>query len=155
MSIAKKGSFKSRKRRPAGGEFDEQTAWPENPDGYVVSKKEIERFIGSQTVYKAQITARRFMVVADAARAIGRGENANLNRQLILHTASLDKSESYQRIMKAMVSAIETGEQGIMAAYCTTRYLLEYGFEYIACCNREKLHAGRLRQIKQAVKSSK
>jgi hypothetical protein len=148
MSITKKGSSKSRKR----SQFDEQTPWPQNPDGYVVSKKEIEGYIGNQTVRKAQTTARRFMVVADAGRAIGRGENVDLNWRLIRYTASLDKSESYQRIIKAIMSAIESGEKGIFAAYCTVRYLIEFGFEYTACCNREKLHLDKLKQIMRGVK---
>lgn len=136
-------------------EIDEQTPWPENPDGYLVPQREIEEFIGKQILLKAQITAKRFMVVADAGRAIGKGKNVELNWRLIHYTASLDKSESYQRIMKAMLSAIEQGEKGIMAAYCTTRYLLEYGFEYTACCNREKLHMDKLKQISRAAKTSK
>jgi len=151
MIIAKKKS-RRKNREP---EIDEQTPWPENPDGYVVPQKEIEEFIGNQTLVKAQTTAKRFMVVADAGRAIGRGENADLNWRLIRHTASLDKNESYQRIMKAMIAAIEQGEKGIMAAYCTTRYLLEYGFEYTACRNREKLHLDKLKQISRAAKSRK
>ena len=93
------------------------------------------------------------MAVADAARAIGRGEDVSLNWRLIRYTVGLDKSEGYQRIMKAMIAAIEAGEQGIMAAYCTTRYMLEYGFEYIACYNREKLHARKLKRVKLMVKS--
>jgi len=148
MSITKKDSSKSRKRY----QFDNQTPWPENPDGYVVPQKEIEEFIGNQTLRKAQTTAKRFMIVADAGRAIGRGENVDLNWRLIRYTASLDKSESFQRIIKAMMSAIESGEKGIFAAYCTTRYLIEFGFEYTACCNREKLHLDKLKRIIRTAK---
>ena len=155
MSIAKKGSSKSRKQPLVANGFDEQTPWPENPDGYVVPQNEIEKFIANQILAKAQTTARRFMVVADAGRAIGKGENTDLNWRLIRYTASLDKSEGYQRIMKAMIAAIEQGKKGIMAAYCTTRYLLEYGFEYTACCNREKLHLDKLKRLTRAAKSSK
>lgn len=79
MSIAKKGSPKSRKQPRVDDRFDEQTPWPENPDGYVVPQREIEKFIGNQTLFKAQITARRFMVVADAGRAIGKAVNVDLN----------------------------------------------------------------------------
>lgn len=144
MSIPKNDT----RRKNPETKVTEQMPWPENPDGYVVPQKEIEQFIGKQTLIKAQITAKRFMVVADAGRAIGKSKNVELNWRLIRRTASLDKSESYQRIMKAMIAAIEQGEKGIMAAYCTTRYLLEYGFEYTACCNREKLHMDKLKQIR-------
>lgn len=57
--------------------------------------------------------------------------------------------------MRAMISAIEQGEKGIMAVYCTTRYLVEYGFEYIACCNREKMHIDKLKQIMRTTEPSK
>jgi hypothetical protein len=57
--------------------------------------------------------------------------------------------------MKAMIWAIEQGEKGIMSAYCTTRYLLEYGFEYTACCNREKLRMDNLKRIMRRAKTGK
>jgi hypothetical protein len=155
MSIAKKGSSKSRKPPLVDDLFDRQIPWPVNPRGYVVTEKEIEQFIGNQIINKAQITAKRFMVVADAAKAVGKGENVDLNWQLIHHTASLDKSEDYQRIMKAMIEAIEKGREGIIAAYITTKYLLEYGFEYTASCNREKLYEDRLKRLSRAAKNSK
>jgi hypothetical protein len=155
MSIAKKGSAKSRKRPTVDDPFDRRIPWPENPHGYVVPEKEIEVFIGNQTIRKAQITAKRFVVVAEAAEALGKGENVGLNRRLIGHIASLDKSPDYRRIMKAMTEAIWQGEQGIAAACLTTKYLLEYGFEYTACCNREKLYKDGLRRISRSVKSSK
>jgi hypothetical protein len=150
MSIPKKHT-----RRKNPRPLDEQTPWPENPDGYVVPRKELEELISNQILLKAQTTAKRFMVVADAARAIGRGENVDLNWRLIQHTTSLDKSESYQRIMRAMISAIEQGHKGIMAAYCTTRYLVEYGFEYTACCNREKQHLDKLKRIMRSAEPGK
>lgn len=155
MSIAKKGSSKSRKQPLVDDQFNLQTPWPDNPYGYVLPQDEIEQFIGNQTVNKAQVTAKRFMVVADAAEAVGKGESVDLNWQLIHHTASLDKSEDYQRIMKAIIKAIEKGGEGIIAACITTKYLLEYGFEYTACYNREKLYKDRLKRLSRASKNSR
>jgi hypothetical protein len=77
MSISKKPQSKSRKptaKEPQSLIINEQTAWPENPNGYIVPQKGSEDFIGNHSLLKAQITARRFMVVADAGRAIVIGE---------------------------------------------------------------------------------
>lgn len=155
MSISKNARAKSRKLPRIDEESalqDHQLPWPLNPEGYVVPQKQIEEFISNQALIKAQITAKRFMVVADAARAISRGEDPDLNWRLIRYTADLDKADGYQSMMGAMIAAIEKGEQGIKAACGTTCYMLEYGFEYTACCNREKLHQDTLRRLSRTGK---
>ena len=147
---------KSRKRPPVDeDEFGLQTPWPENPDGYVIPQREIEQFIGGQIIYEAHITAERFVVVAEAALAIGRGEDVDLNRRLIRYVAGEDPSEDYRQVMKAMISAIEAGDEGIQAAYSTAKYLLEFGFEYTACCNREMLYEKAVTRMRRAAKRRK
>ena len=136
-------------------EFGLQTPWPENPDGYIIPQREIEQFIGGQIVYEAHITAERFVVVAEAALAIGRGEDVDLNRRLIRYVASEDPSDDYQQLMEAMISAIEAGDEGIQAAYSTARYVLEFGFEYTACCNKERLYEKALTRMRRAAKRRK
>jgi hypothetical protein len=161
MNNTKSGTSKaskSRKRPPVDDEEDEfglQTPWPENPDGYVIPQREIEQFIGGQIIYEAHLTAERFVVVAEAALAIGRGEDVDLNRRLIRYVASEDSNQDYRQVMKAMISAIEAGDKGIHAAYSTARYLLEFGFEYTACCNRERLYEKGLTRMRRAAKRRK
>jgi len=157
MSIAKKGSSKSRKQPLFVDEddFNLQTPWPDDPDGYVIAQKQIEDFIGCQTMYEAHITAERFVVVAEAAHAISRGEKVELNRRLIRYIASEDRNADYRQVMKAVIAAIEQGEKGAMAAFCTARYLLEFGFEYTACCNRERLYERALERMQQAANRKK
>ena len=157
MSITKKGSSKSTKQPldDEEDEFDFQTPWPEDPDGYVIAQKQIEDFIGCQTLYQAHITAERFVVVAEAAHAISRGQKVDLNRRLIRYVASEDRSSDYKQVMKAVIAAIEQGEQGAQAAFCTARYLLEFGFEYTACCNRERLYERALERMQRAAKQRK
>jgi hypothetical protein len=120
----------------------------------VVTQKEIERFISSQPLHRAQLTARRFAVVADAAKAIGRGEDVELNWRLIRRIADEDKSADYQRIMGTMIKAIEQGEEGIAAAYSTAMHLKDFGFEYAACDNRERTYKEALEQVRRAAKAS-
>jgi len=160
MNNTKSGTSKtskSRKRPPVDDqdEFGLQTPWPENPDGYVIPQREIEQFIGGQIIYEAHITAERFVVVAEAALAIGRGEDVDLNRRLIRYVASEDPSEDYRQVMKAMIEAIEAGDKGIQAAYGTARYLLEFGFEYTTCCNRELLYEKAVTRMRRAAKRRK
>src|SRR5215211_4870428 len=82
---------------------DRSISWPENIDGFVVTKQQLEDFIGNQTLYQAQATAKRFDTVAEAARRIARGEQVDLNWRLVRFVASEDDSADYQLLMKAMV----------------------------------------------------
>jgi len=156
-SKAGKGSSKS-SRQPLfvdDDDFNLQTPWPEDPDGYVVPQKQIEDFIGNQTVYEAQLTAERFVVLAEACQALLSNQKVDLNLRLIRYIASEDRSADYQQVMKAMKAAIKAGEEGIQAAYSTARYLLEFGFEYTTCCNREKLYERAVEQMQRAAQQRK
>jgi len=162
MSITKKEATESRKllvfnQRRKSREFpmidgitDRRIPWPENASGFVVTKQQLEDFIGNQTLYQAQATAKRFIIVADAARQIARGENKELNWRLIRYVASEDESADYQRMMKAMLSAIEQGEEGIMAAWSTTMHLLDFGFEYVTSCDRRMYYEDSIERMMQA-----
>ncbi len=162
MSIAKKEATESRKllvfkQRRKSKEFslvdgitDRRIPWPENARGLVVTKQQLEDFIGNQTLYQAQATTKRFIVIADAAQQIARGENKELNWRLIRYVASEDDSSDYQRMMKAMLSAIEQGDEGIMAAWSTTMHLLDFGFEYMTSCDREMIYEDSIKQMMQA-----
>ena len=90
---------------------DRQIAWPDNPRGFVVSQQQLEDFIGNLTLYQAQATAKRFVVVAEAAGQIAKGQQVDLNFRLIRFIASEDKSEGYQQVMKLMLKAIDQGEE--------------------------------------------
>ena len=162
MSISKKESTESRKllafkQRPKSREFplvdgqiDRRIPWPENASGFVVTKQQLEDFLGNQTLYQAQATAKRFIVIADAARQIARGENKELNWRLIRFVAGEDESAAYQLLMKAMISAIEQGEEGIKAVRSTTMHLLDFGFEYMTNCGRELIYEEGLMRMWQA-----
>lgn len=50
----------------------------------------------------------------------------------------------------AMIKAIKKGEEGILAAYSTVMHLMDFGFKYIACGNRETRYSeaiGRMRRV--------
>ncbi len=162
MSIAKKEAtesrkllsfkqrVKSRKLPLVDGLSDRRVPWPENIDGFVVAKKELEDFIGNQTLVQAQATAERFIVIADSARSIARGEQVDLNWRLIRYVASEDDSADYQKIMRAMLEAIEQGEEGIMAVWSTTMHMLDFGFECMTSCNRGLIYEDSLERMMQA-----
>ena len=162
MSITKKEATESRKllafkHRPKSREFplvdglcDRRIPWPENVSGFVVAKQQLEDFIGNQTLYQAQATAKRLIVIADAARQIARGENKELNWRLIRHIASEDDGAEYQLLMKAMLSAIAQGEEGIKAVRSTTMHLLDFGFENLTSCGRELIYEEGLKRMWRA-----
>ncbi len=162
MSISKKPPTKSRKqpnkstkRLPIYSVPDRRICWPDNPEGFVVPQKELEDFIGNQTLYQAQATAERFAVVGEAALAIGKGKDVEFNWEMIRRIVSEDKNAYYQRVMKAMLEAIEKGMEGIMVAYGTVTYLLEFGFAYTACSTNEEFYERRIKRMKRATKRRK
>lgn len=162
MSISKKESTESRKlltfkQRPRSREFpladglcNREIPWPENACGFVIAKQQLEDFIGNQTLYQAQATARRFIIVAAAARSIAGGENREQNWRLIRYIASEDESGDNGRLMKMMISAIEKGGEGIRAVLSTTMYMLDFGFEYMTSYNKEMIYEEGLMSMMKA-----
>jgi len=146
---------KSRKQSPRDDEFDGQTPWPDNPKGYVLAQRQIEDFIGYQTLYVAHVTAARMMVVAQACKAIGKGEEIELNRRLVRYIASEGEDRSYRQVMKAIIAAVEQGEEGAKAAYRTARYLLEFGFEDVTSSDKQMVYNNARERMRKAAKRSK
>jgi hypothetical protein len=103
---------KSREFPLNDGCADRSIAWPENIDGFVLTKQELEDFIGNQTLRQAQATAKRFSIVSSAARHIARGEEVEMNWRLIRFIANEEINEEYQQVMRLMLRVIEQGEKG-------------------------------------------
>ncbi len=133
------------------GMADRSIPWPDNIDGFVVTKQQLEDFIGNQTLYQAQATAKRFDIVASAARHIARGEEVEMNWQLIRFVASEDKSEGYQRMIGAMIRAIEQGSEGITAVGSTAMHVMDFGFDYMTSYGSEFIYEEGLERMKQDV----
>lgn len=129
---------------------DRSVAWPENANGFVVPQKELEAFIGNQTLFQAQITAKRFIVIAEAARHIARGEQFDLNLRLIRLVAGEDNGEDYQQVMRAMLRAIDRGEEGIKAACLTAIHVMDFGFECMTSYGSESIYQEGLERLKQS-----
>ncbi len=129
---------------------DRSIPWPENIDGFVVTKQHLEDFIGNQTLYQAQTTAKRIVILAEAARQIAVGEQLDMNWQLIRFIASEDKSEGYQRVIGAMIRAIEQGEEGITAVRSTAMHIMDFGFDYMTSYGYEFIYEEGLERMKQS-----
>ena len=129
---------------------DRQIAWPDNPRGFVVNQQQLEDFIGNLTLYQAQATAKRFVVVAEAARQIAKGQQLDLNFRLIRFIASEDKSEGYQQVMKLMLKAIDQGEEGITAVRSTAMHVMDFGFDYMTSYGYEFIYEEGLERIRQS-----
>ena len=129
---------------------DRRVPWPDNIDGFVVGQKELEEFIGNQTLYQAQATAKRIVILAQAARQIAAGEQLDLNWQLIRFVASEDKSEGYQRVIGAMIRAIEQGKEGIEAVRSTAMHVMDFGFNYMTSYGNEFIYEEGLERMKQS-----
>ena len=147
---AEKESSNSREFPLIDGCADRGIPWPDNIDGFVVSKQQLEDFLGNQTLYQAQATAKRFVIVAEAARQIAGGEQLDLNWQLIRYVASEDKSEGYQRVIGAMIRAIEQGEEGITAVGSTAMHVMDFGFDYMTSYGYEFIYEEGLERIRQS-----
>ena len=143
--------FSTSRRSPlVDGCADRSIPWPDNIDGFVVTKQQIEDFIGNLTLYQAQATAKRFVIVAEAARQIAIGEQLDMNWQLIRFVASEDKSEGYQRVIGAMIRAIDRGEEGIMAVRSTAMHVMDFGFDYMTSYGYEFIYEEGLERMKQS-----
>ena len=128
---------------------DRQIAWPDNPRGFVVSQQQLEDFIGNLTLYQAQATAKRFVVVAEAAGQIAKGQQVDLNFRLIHFIASEDKSEGYQQVMKLMLKAIDQGEEGITAVRSTAMHVMDFGFDYMTSYGNKLIYEEGLERMRQ------
>jgi len=85
----------------------------------VVSESEIHDFIRSLRVGDWDSFAARMQVVVDAATALietEAGEIDKSNLKLIKRVASESTDKGYQRIMNAIIAAIEQGPEGIKSA---------------------------------------
>ena len=129
---------------------DRRIPWPENPSGFVVGQQQLEDFLGNQTLYQAQATAKRFVVVAEAARQIAKGQQVDLNFRLIRFIASEDKSEGYQQVMKLMLKAIDQGKEGITAVRSTAMHVMDFGFDYMTSYGYEFIYEEGLERIRQS-----
>ena len=141
---------KSRQFPLVDGCADRRIPWPDNIDGFVVGQKELEEFIGNQTLYQAQATAKRIVILAQAARQIAEGKQLDLNWQLIHFVASEDKSEGYQRVIGAMIRAIDQGEEGIRAVRSTAMHVMDFGFDYMTSYGNEFIYEEGLERMKQS-----
>ena len=147
---AEKESSNSRRLPLVDGCADTRIPWPDNIDGFVVTKQLLEDFLGNQTLYQAQATAKRMVIVAEAARQIAVGEQLDLNWQLIRFVASEDKSEGYQRVIGAMIRAIDQGKEGITAARSTAMHVMDFGFDYMTSYGDEFIYEEGLERMKQS-----
>src|SRR5215208_3050929 len=147
---AEKESSNSRRLPLIDGCADRSISWPDNIDGFVVTKQQLEDFIGNQTLYQAQATAKRFVTVAEAARQIARGEQLDLNWRLIHFVASEDKGEGYQQMMNAMIRAIEQGEEGITSVRSTAMHVMDFGFDYMTSYGSQLIYEEGLERMRQS-----
>src|ERR1044072_938211 len=147
---AEKDLSNSRKFPLIDGLADRSIPWPDNIDGFVVTKQQLEDFIGNQTLYQAQATAKRIVILAEAARQIAKGEQLDLNWQLIRFVASEDKSEGYQRVIGAMIRAIEQGEAGITAVQSTAMHVMDFGFDYMTSYGNEFIYEEGVERMRQS-----
>ena len=106
------------------------------PQKYVVDEQEIREFIGGLSVVHVTTVAARFQIVADLTSGafeerIDKLDESELN--LINRIARENNGERYQRLMTAILSAVEQNRHGINAAHLTARRVVELAFR----CTRD------------------
>jgi len=110
-------SLKQARKRASG-----ETRNEKDPHPYVVAESEIRSLVGRLDIHSMRTVAARFQIVADLTsgafeESIDRLDPSDL--MLIKRIAAEGNSESYRRIMRAIIASLGQGRQGINAAYLT------------------------------------
>ncbi len=120
--------------------------------GYLIPESEIRKFIERLQINEINTVASRLQAVADLTSRSTDGRLATSCVQRIKRTARESKNKQYQKLMQAIISAVEQGPAGIHAANQTANRAVEIAFnwtyEYMVAFGQYKKS---LRQMKDRV----
>ena len=146
-------SIKERSKRANSESLKEKNFEP-----YVVPETTIRDLVFSLRIGEAHDAAMCLLVIGEAVKAIVKGKTKSRepNLRLIKQIAEEEKCRPIQRIIEAIIAALEHGAEGIYAACLTITRFLEFAFEYQPDQSGvERLYKNKLRTIKKASLSSK
>ncbi len=126
------------------------------PEGYVAAEKEIRKLIEKLSIDQITPVAARMQVVADATVLPIEGKITESNLILIKRIARESRDRQYQKIMQAIIAAVQQGPAGIRAAHKTARRAVDIAFSwtytYLTALGEYK---DSLRQVRQEEKNDK
>jgi hypothetical protein len=145
MSIAK--NTKRRKSLPSSD--------LKYPSGYVLPESDICTVFEETRHDQIDTVAARMQLIVDLIDKSVGGKLAKAEMQRLKQIAAEDPRSDHQRLMQALLQAVEDGKAGLSAAHQTVACLVEKYFLF----SRErymglKLYAARLRQIRQTANES-
>lgn len=121
------------------------------PQGLVLRERELESLVLRLRIGEAHSAAPRLLAMAEAFRAIDRGESWDLNMSIISQLVSEETSLPLRRLMKQIRAAAKLGERGLDAAWRTTVTTFHLGLDCIPDpSDGERLYEQRLKQFKRA-----
>ena len=129
-----------------------------HPKGFVVPETEIRDLVANLRIGEAHDVALCLLVIGEAVKAIVEDKTGNreLNLRLIEHIANKEKCRPVQRIIEAILAAVEQGADGIYAACLTITRFLEFAFEYQPDASlAEHQYKNELSKIRRATQTSK
>jgi hypothetical protein len=110
---------------------------------------DLETLVLSLRIGEAHAAAPRLLAMAEAFRAIDRGESPDLNMWIISQIAGEEKSRSMRRLMKDRMTAAYQGKRGRDAAWRTTVTTFHAALDCMPDpSGGERLYAERLKQFK-------
>jgi hypothetical protein len=121
--------------------------WRSHPHGYVVPESEIRELVGNQLLKNLNDFAARMQVIVEATTctysAAHFREVATLAKdrltegdiRMIRRVAGQDRSRQYQRLMKAILDAIEHGPEGIRAVRRSAALAVRLAFAWSSTYN--------------------
>jgi hypothetical protein len=157
MTIPKKGE-KRTKSEPLREPKSEGSPTKQESHRYLVDESVIERFVKHLRVRDAETAMARLQTVSDltAGMLIEPDEIDRADVEIIKRLTSESRDKDYRQMMRAMVTAIEQGEEGIEAAPRTAARAVEVGFRWsIYYFGALEMYKNRLRRIGQSAEISK
>lgn len=121
--------------------------WRSNPHGYVVPESEIRELVGNQLLKNLNDFAARMQAIVDATTCtytaahfrevatLAKDRLTDTDIRLIRLVSSQDRSRQYQRVMKAILDAMEQGPEGIRAVRRTAALAVRLAFAWTSTYN--------------------
>jgi hypothetical protein len=102
------------------------------PNGFLLPESKIQELVFNLRIGEAHAAGMCLLVIGEAIKAIvqDKTESRETNVRLIKQMESEEECRPIQRIIKAIIDAIEQGAEGIYAACLTITRFLEFAFDY-------------------------
>jgi len=121
--------------------------WRSHPHGYVVPESEIRELVGNQLLKNLNDFAARMQVIVEATTCtysaahfrevatLAKDRLTEADVRLIRRVAGQDRGRQYQRLMRAILDAIDQGPEGIRAVRRSAALAVRLAFAWSSTYN--------------------